>query len=57
VFCAIVANRAPASIVYRDPVTLAFMDVNPVRPGHLLVIPTAHRAQIWEPESAAGAGR
>jgi len=47
-FCAIVAGRAPASIVYRDRATLAFMDVNPVRPGHLLVIPAAHRAQIWE---------
>lgn len=35
---------------------LAFMDVNPARPGHMLVIPTAHRAQIWElgeAESAA----
>lgn len=56
VFCAVVAGRAPASIVYRDRATLAFMDVNPVRPGHLLVIPTAHRAQIWElgePESAS----
>jgi histidine triad (HIT) family protein len=56
VFCAIVAGRAPASIVYRDRATLAFMDVNPVRPGHVLVIPTAHRAQIWElgeAESAA----
>jgi len=56
VFCAIVAGRVPASIVYRDRATLAFMDVNPVRPGHVLVIPTAHRAQIWdlaEAESAA----
>lgn len=55
-FCAIVAGRAPASIVYRDRTTLAFMDVNPVRPGHVLVIPAAHRAQIWdlgEAESAA----
>ena len=48
VFCAIVAGRAPASLVYRGRATLAFMDVNPVRPGHLLVIPTAHRSQIWE---------
>ena len=42
--------------MYRDRATLAFMDVNPVRPGHLLVIPAAHRAQIWElgeAESAA----
>jgi histidine triad (HIT) family protein len=56
VFCAIVAGRAPAALVYRDRAMLAFMDVNPVRPGHVLVIPAAHRAQIWElgeAESAA----
>jgi len=55
VFCAIVAGRAPASIVYRDRVALAFMDVNPVRPGHVLVIPTAHRAQIWDLDEAESA--
>ena len=54
-FCAIVAGRAPASIVYRDRVALAFMDVNPVRPGHVLVIPTAHRAQVWELDEAESA--
>lgn len=54
-FCAIVAGRAPASIVYRDRGALAFMDVNPVRPGHLLVIPAAHRAQIWELDEAESA--
>jgi histidine triad (HIT) family protein len=51
-----VTGDAPASVVYRDRATLAFMDINPVRPGHVLVIPTAHRAQIWElgdAESAA----
>jgi histidine triad (HIT) family protein len=55
VFCAIVAGRAPASLVYRDRAALAVMDVNPVRPGHVLVIPTAHRAQIWELSEAESA--
>jgi histidine triad (HIT) family protein len=54
-FCAIVAGRAPASIVYRDRAVLAFMDINPVRPGHVLVIPTAHRAQMWELDEAESA--
>jgi histidine triad (HIT) family protein len=47
-FCTIVAGRAPASIVYQDARALALMDINPVRPGHILVVPKAHRAQIWE---------
>jgi histidine triad (HIT) family protein len=48
VFCRIVAGQAPASRVFEGSRVLAFMDINPVRPGHLLVIPKAHRAQIWE---------
>lgn len=47
-FCAIVAGRAQASIVCEDARALALMDINPVRPGHVLVVPKAHRAQIWE---------
>ncbi len=56
VFCEIIAGRAPASRVYEDACTLAFMDTNPVAPGHLLVIPKAHRAQIWEMAGAEFAG-
>jgi histidine triad (HIT) family protein len=47
VFCRIVAGKAPASTVFEDGRVLAFMDANPVRRGHVLVIPKAHRAQIW----------
>jgi diadenosine tetraphosphate (Ap4A) HIT family hydrolase len=42
VFCEIVAGRSPASVVARDDRSIAFMDIRPVTPGHLLVIPTAH---------------
>ena len=48
IFCRIVAGQAPVSPVFDDEGVLAFMDVNPVRPGHVLVIPKAHRAQTWE---------
>ena len=48
VFCRIVAGEAPVSKVFEDARTLAFMDVNPVRRGHVLVIPKAHRAQVWD---------
>ncbi len=39
VFCAIVAGRGDASRVYEDETYLAFLDIRPVTPGHLLVIP------------------
>jgi histidine triad (HIT) family protein len=48
VFCRIVAGQAPGSKVFEDGRVLAFMDSSPVRRGHVLVIPKAHRAQIWE---------
>src|SRR5260370_40442157 len=47
VFCRIVAGQAPSSTVFEDGRVLAFMDSSPVRRGHVLVIPKAHRAQIW----------
>ncbi len=46
IFCQIVAGRAPASVVYRDEVCVAFMDIQPVNPGHLLVVPLAHAADL-----------
>lgn len=42
VFCRIVERTEPASIVYEDEQTLAFMDIRPVRTGQLLVIPKQH---------------
>jgi len=42
IFCSIVAREAPASFVHEDEELVAFMDINPVTPGHLLVVPRAH---------------
>lgn len=42
VFCEIVAQRAPASVIYRDDAVMAFMTLRPFSPGECLVIPTAH---------------
>ncbi len=42
VFCRIVAGTADASVVYEDDRLLAFCDLNPVNPGHLLIIPKIH---------------
>jgi hypothetical protein len=55
IFCAIVAGSAPASIVYDDADLLAFMDIRPVTPGHLLVIPKRHTPLLADLDEATGA--
>jgi len=55
IFCAIVAGRAPASIVFEDDTTLAFMDITPATPGHLLVIPKAHYRNLFDAPPAVAA--
>ncbi|MGH7665649.1 MAG: HIT family protein [Gemmatimonadaceae bacterium] len=46
IFCSILAGDLPASFVYRDDRCAAFMDIQPVNPGHLLVIPVRHGAYL-----------
>jgi histidine triad (HIT) family protein len=47
-FCAIVAGDVPAQIVDSDEHTVAFMDINPATPGHALVVPREHAADLME---------
>ncbi len=47
-FCRIVAGEVPAEVVARTPGTLAFRDVDPKAPVHVLVVPTAHVAHAAE---------
>ena len=42
VFCAIIEGTAPASIIYRDELVIAFMTIHPSSPGECTVIPLAH---------------
>lgn len=42
IFCRIIAGELPASRVFEDDVCLALMDVFPLRPGHVLVMPKTH---------------
>ena len=42
VFCDIVAGKAPASIVYKGAVVCDFLSIDPVNPGHVLVISKQH---------------
>ena len=55
IFCAIVAGEAPASIIYQDDLLLAFMDIRPVTPGHLLIIPKQHATYLADMDAATGA--
>jgi histidine triad (HIT) family protein len=43
-FCRIVAGEIPATVVHEGPRTLAFRDLNPQAPTHVLVIPKEHHA-------------
>jgi len=48
IFCAIIAGQAPATVVYEDEHTLAFMDINPAVRGHVLVVPKKHARDIFD---------
>ncbi len=55
IFCKIVKREAPASIVYEDETTLAFLDIRPMIPGHTLVIPKSHAAYLEDlPKDSSG---
>ena len=45
-FCRIVAGSIPAQVVHRDDSLVAFRDVNPQAPLHVLIVPTKHIATV-----------
>ncbi len=47
-FCRIVAGEIPATVVHETGTTLAFRDIGPKAPVHVLVIPKAHHANVGE---------
>ena len=54
-FCEILAGKLPSSMVYQDERCSAFMDIQPVNPGHVLVIPNHHAAFLCELGEETGA--
>ncbi|MFA9416109.1 HIT family protein [Natrinema sp. HArc-T2] len=46
IFSQIVEGEIPARIVYEDEATAAFLDANPLSPGHTLVVPKAEYEQL-----------
>ena len=56
-FCRIVRGEIPAKIVRQDEHTVAFRDIDPKAPTHILVIPKEHVASLDEATDAAMVGR
>jgi histidine triad (HIT) family protein len=56
VFCRIVARQIPATVVFEDEHTLAFMDIGHVNPGHVLVAVKKHAENLYaldDPQAGA----
>jgi len=46
VFCQIVAGKIPSETLYQDEEVIAFRDINPLAPTHVLIIPKRHIASL-----------
>lgn len=54
VFCRLLGGAEAVSIIHEDEEVVAFLDVQPLFPGHLLVVPRAHYPSLFEvPEALA----
>jgi histidine triad (HIT) family protein len=54
IFCRILAGDAPASFVHRGQAVSSLIDIRPVTPGHLLVIPNRHVTHVRDlPDAVA----
>lgn len=56
-FCRIVRREIPATIVHEDEHTLAFRDIDPKAPTHVLVVPKTHLATLNDATDPALVGR
>ena len=55
IFCKIIEGSLPSSTVYEDDVCMAFMDIQPVNPGHVLVVPKVHSKDLSDLPADTGA--
>lgn len=54
VFCGILSGKLPSSMVYQDDRCTALMDIQPVNPGHLLIIPNRHATFLADMDEETG---
>ncbi len=52
IFCKIVAGAIPSHKVYEDDKFLAFLDIHPLAPGHVQIIPKEHYRYVWDVPNA-----
>lgn len=55
-FCRIARRELPSAMVAESHTAFAFLDINPVRIGHTLVVPKAHAARVEDMDAASAAG-
>lgn len=48
IFCKIIKNEIPSSRVFEDEKLIAFLDINPVNKGHVLVVPKEHMETLLD---------
>lgn len=56
IFCKIAAGEIPAKMIYQDESVVAFQDLHPVAPVHVLIVPRHHAADILELAQSAEGG-
>jgi histidine triad (HIT) family protein len=54
IFCEILSGKLASSVVYQDDRCTALMDIQPINPGHVLVIPNSHAAYLADLEEGVG---
>lgn len=52
IFCKIIAGEIPTNKVYEDDLFLVILDVQPIKPGHLLLIPKEHTDDVFAVENS-----
>ena len=52
IFCKIIKNHIPHNRVYEDDKVVAFLDINPLSKGHILLIPKEHSRWLWDMDDA-----
>jgi len=52
IFTKIIKGEIPCHKVYEDDNTLAFMDIHPIQPGSVLVVPKVQMGFVWDMEAA-----
>jgi histidine triad (HIT) family protein len=48
VFCKIISGQIPSARVFETDLAVAFLDINPLNPGHSLIVPRAHHVQLTD---------